>query len=215
MSFETATKFLDMILNADEMTNTYITSTISQGAVINFIGGEPWLEIDLISKVSDWFIAELFKRKHPWAIKFMFNISSNGLLHFDPRVQAYIKKHLEHLSYGISIDGNKELHDSCRVDINGNGTYDRAIAGVHDYRDTFGGHIGSKMTIAPNNVDKIFEAVTHMIEISGYRIINLNYVYEDGWTNEHANTLYWQLHKLTDWLIENHLESEVWLSIFD
>jgi sulfatase maturation enzyme AslB (radical SAM superfamily) len=31
---------------------------------------------------------------------------------------------------GISIDGNKQLHDTCRVDINGNGSYDIAIASV-------------------------------------------------------------------------------------
>jgi radical SAM peptide maturase (CXXX-repeat target family) len=215
MSFETAKKFLDMILDADEMTNSYITSTASKGCIIDFIGGEPWLEIDLITKVSDYFIGELFRRKHPWATRFMFSFSSNGLLHFDPRVQKYLKKHIEHLSYSVSIDGNKELHDSCRIDLAGNGTYDRAIAAVYDYRDNLKRIIGSKMTIAPGNVDKVFSAVTHMIQESEYKNINLNYVFEEGWTKEHANILYWELHKITDWLIENNLLNDVNLSIFD
>lgn len=215
MSFETAKAFIDMILDSDEKTNSYITSNKCKGAIINFIGGEPWLEIDLITKISNYFIGELFRRKHPWIIRFSFSICSNGLLHFDERVQTYMKKHTNHLSYNISIDGNKELHDSCRIDFANNGSYDRAIAGVKDYKETFKKEMGSKMTIAPGNVDKVFSAVSYMIKENGYKHINLNCVYEKGWTNEHANTLYWELHKLTDWLFENNLQNEVYLSIFN
>ena len=214
MSFDTAKKFLDMILNADELTNSYITSTKSAGATIQFIGGEPWLEVELITKVSDYFIGELFRRKHPWAIKFLFGVCSNGLLHFDLKVQSYIAKHCNHLSYNISIDGNKDLHDTCRVDLGGNGTYDRAIEAVWDYRNTFKGVMGSKMTIAPGNVSKIYDAVTYMISENNYKHINLNCVYEEGWTNEHANILYWELHKITDWIFEWNLQDKVTLSMF-
>jgi hypothetical protein len=49
MSFDTAKQIIDMILSADEKTNSYITSTCCNGAIIDFIGGEPWLEVDLIS----------------------------------------------------------------------------------------------------------------------------------------------------------------------
>lgn len=214
MSFDVAKKFIDMILASDERTNTYITANECIGGIISFIGGEPWLEIDLISKVSDYFIGELFRRKHPWAIRFMFSVCSNGILHFDPKVQDYIRRHNRHLSYNISIDGNKELHDSCRLDLAGNGSYDRAIAGVIDYKKTFGGTTRSKMTIAPGNIDKVFDAVSYMIKENDYRRINLNCVFEEGWTIEHANTLYWQLHKLTDWLFDNNLQNDVYLSIF-
>jgi len=213
MSFETAKKFLDMLLDADERSNTYLTSTASIGATINFIGGEPWLEVDLITKVSDYFISELFRRKHPWAIKVMLSACSNGLLHFNPKVQEFLNKHRNHFSYSISIDGNKELHDSCRVDLNGAGTYDRAIAGALDYRDNFGGVLGSKMTIAPGNVDKVFDAVSYMIGKSNYGYINLNCVYEEGWTNDHAHTLYWELHRLIDWIFEKNLQDKVKLSM--
>lgn len=213
MTFDVAKKFLGMLLDADELTNSYITSTKSDGVILDFIGGEPWLEIDLITKVSDWFIAELFRRKHPWAIKFMLDVCSNGLLHFDNRVQEYLKIHDKHLYYNISIDGNKELHDSCRIDLHGNGTYDRAIKAVHDYRKTFNGVMGSKMTVAPANVGKLYTAITNMIAENGYTNINLNCVYEEGWTNEHANTLYWQLHKITDWLFDNNLQDKVRLSM--
>ena len=212
MPFEVGRAFIDMILDAGERTGTYITSTKCDGAVIDFIGGEPWLEIDLIARLSDYFMGELFRRKHPWAIKFMFSVCSNGLMHFDPRVQAYIKRHRGHLSYNVSIDGSKELHDSCRIDLSGHGTYDRAIAAVDNYR-AMGGRMGSKMTIAPGNVDQVGAAVAAMVE-RGYRHINLNCVYEEGWELCHASELYWQLHRVTDWLFSSGLEEEVTLSIF-
>lgn len=213
MSFETGKAFIDMLLDADERTNSYIDSQKVVGAVINFIGGEPWLAVDLISKLSDYFIGELFRRKHPWAIRFVFSVCSNGLLHFDPKVQEYIKRHKGHLGYSISIDGGKELHDACRIDLDGHGTYDRAIAAVDQYCNELGGYIGSKMTIAPGNVNQVGSAVSSMLE-RGYRHINLNCVYEEGWTNEHAAELYWQLHNLTDWLFDHHMEDEVTFSIF-
>ena len=215
MTFDTAKEFLTMILDDTEKSNTYITSEKSIGAVIEFIGGEPWIAIDLINEISQWFVNELFKRKHPWAILFAFNVCSNGLLHFDPRVQNYLKRFDGCLGYGISIDGNKELHDSCRIDLEGKGTYDRAIAAVHDYQTTFNRSIGSKMTLAPENVDKTFEAIKSIVGEQGYRHVNLNCVYEEGWNKEYAKILYWELHKITDWLFENNLQNEVTLSIFD
>ena len=84
MSFDTAKKIIDMILDADENINTYLTSTKSNGLILDFIGGEPLLEIELITNISQYLINELFKRRHNWAIKFMFSICSNGLLHFSP-----------------------------------------------------------------------------------------------------------------------------------
>lgn len=212
MNFETAKKIIDMLLDADYKTNTYITSTYAKGICLEFIGGEPWLEIELITQISQYFINEVFRRKHPWAIKFMFGICSNGLLHFDSKVQDYLKKYKGLISYNISIDGDKNLHDTCRLDCTGQGTYDRAISAVYDYREK-GNIIGSKMTISPENVNQIFNALKSMIN-NNYKNIHLNCVYEEGWTNEHATILYWQLHEIVDWIFDNKLENDINLSIF-
>ena len=213
MSFDTGKQFLDMILDSDERTDSYIQSNNCLGAVINFIGGEPLLEIDLISKLSDYFLGELFRRKHPWIIRFMFSICSNGLLYFDNRVQEYIAKHRGHLSISISIDGGKELHDSCRVDLCGNGTYDRAIAAVKHYQKVYGGNVGSKITVSPENLDKLLESIKEIV-LLGYERINLNCIYEEGWTDHHARIFYYQLKGLTDWLIASNLQYKVSFSVF-
>lgn len=212
MPLATAKRFVDMLLDADESVNQYADTTRKCGIIFGFIGGEPWLEIDLIAEVSDYILGEMFRRKHPLAIRWMLSICSNGLLHFDDRVQTFLKKHLGHLSYSISIDGDKELHDSCRVDLAGNGTYDRAIAGVKQFREELGGLIGSKMTISPNNVKFVTKAVKSMLDV-GYRHINLNCVYEEGWRTEHAAELYWQLHDLVDYVFDAGIQDEVSFSI--
>lgn len=214
MTFDVAKRFIDMLLAADERTNKYITSAISQGVILDFIGGEPFLEVELIDQICDYFLEQAMLLHHPWATRFRIGISTNGLLYFEPKVQAFIKKWHENLSLGVSIDGNKELHDACRLDVNGDGTYDRAIAAVKHYREHYGQMVGSKMTIAPGNVNYVFSAVKSMID-NGYTQIFLNCVYEEGWTVEHARTLYEQCKQLSDYLIENDLVDKIYLSLLD
>lgn len=213
MPFEVAKKFIDMLLEPDDDTKKYFNSWDSTAAIIEFIGGEPLLQIDLIDQISDYFVKKAIEVNHPWAVNHRFSICSNGLLYFDPKVQAYIKKHLRNLSFSISIDGNKELHDSCRIQPDGSGSYDIAMAGVRHYIDVLGGDMGSKMTLAPQNIMHTFEAVKSLIE-NGYDDINLNCVYEEGWTEEHATILYNELKRVADYIIDNGLFKEVSLSIF-
>ncbi len=210
LSFETAKKFTDMLLRGD---NSYINQDNSPGVIIEFIGGEPLLEIELIDQITDYFISEMIRLRHPWATRFMLSICSNGTEYFNPKVQSYLKKHMSHLSFGISIDGCRELHNACRVFPDGRGSYDAAIAGVKHFTDVLGGKMGSKMTLAPQNVGYTFQAIQNLIAL-GYDEINLNCVYEEGWTAEHARTLYQQLKQTADFLIENRLD-DIYLSIFE
>lgn len=55
MSFETAKKFIDYIFDCKHKPNTpfYIDNTA--GLIIDFIGGEPFLQIDLIEQITDYF----------------------------------------------------------------------------------------------------------------------------------------------------------------
>ena len=198
-----------MLLRDD---NPYINTRNSPGLVIEFIGGEPLLEIDLVDKITDYFISELIRLRHPWATRFRLSICSNGTEYFNPKVQEYIKKHLSHLSFSISIDGCKELHDACRVFPDGSGSYDVAIAGVKHFTEVLGGVMGSKMTLAPANIGYTFQAVKNLIGL-GYEEINLNCVYEEGWTLEHAKVLYAQLKQVADYIIDRKLD--IFLSIFE
>jgi uncharacterized protein len=64
------------------------------------------------------------------------------------------------------------------------------MAGVKHWTETLGRRMGSKMTLAPANIQYTKDAVVGLIE-SGYDDINLNCVFEKGWTEEHATVLYY------------------------
>lgn len=72
----------------------------------------------------DYFVKRMIETDHPWQYNWRISISSNGVLYFNPEVQKFINKWMNHLSFNISIDGNKKLHDSCRVFPDGSGSYD-------------------------------------------------------------------------------------------
>lgn len=213
MKLETAKKFIDLLINDDENVQHMYDTRRGKSVIIEFIGGEPFLEVDLMEQIYDYFIEQCIIHDHPWATSHMISVCSNGVLYFDPKVQNFIQKHFNELSFSISIDGNKTLHDACRVFPDGSGSYDIAHAAMRHYVDVLHGKMGSKMTIAPGNVDYVYEAIVTMIE-DGYKEINLNCVFEEGWNIEHAKILYQQLKQVADYMYENNLFDEVYLSIF-
>lgn len=214
MPFEVAQKFIDMLLENDENTQQYLDTKTCDAIVIEFIGGEPFLEVDLMDQIMEYFIKRMVETDHPWQYNWRISISSNGTLYFDSKVQAFIKKWMEHLSFNISIDGNKQLHDACRIFPDGTGSYDKAIAAVRHYVDVLGGKMGSKMTLSPANVMYTFDAVKGLIE-QGYKEINLNCVFEKGWEEKDATILYKQLEQLSDYILENNLEDELYISMYE
>lgn len=215
LDVEVGKKFIDMILASDERSEQYIQSRECEGVILNFIGGDPLLEIDMVDELTDYFIQRMIELEHPWSTRFRIGIGTNGLLYFDPKVQNYLKKNYGHVSVSITVDGNKKLHDSCRIDHNGDGSYDRAMAAVKDWQKRIGDiDLGTKITIAPGNLDMLSEA---LIEFSTGTtpLINCNCVYEEGWTSEHATKLYTELKKVADYLIEHDLQDTAWISILD
>ncbi len=213
MSFETGKKFIDLIFD-EEKNSGYVTLEKSPFIVLDFIGGEPLLEIDLIDKLVDYFIEKAFEMEHPWSYRYCISLCSNGVLYFEPNVQKFFNKHRGHLSLSITIDGNKELHDSCRIFPDGRPSYDLAVAAAKDWMDNKKGYMGSKITIAPSNVQYLNEALHHMIDL-GYDEINANCVYEEGWELEHAQELYRQMKDFSDYLLENDKEKEIYCSLYE
>lgn len=214
MNFEIAKKYCDMILSG---TAPYIMEddgTYPQGAVFEFIGGEPLLQVDLISQICDYLITEMIKLNHPWLFRFRFSISSNGTLYFTPKVQKFIQQFAPWLSLNITLDGNKELHDSCRLFEDGSGSYDIVKKAVEYHKTKWDFNMGTKLTIAPENIEFLFEAVKNFINM-GFTCIHLNCVFEKGWELSHAVILYEQLKLLADYILEHNLFDKVYFSIFD
>ena len=91
MSFETAKQLIDQILTDDERTRDYYSSKNSPGVCLEFIGGEPLLEIKLIDQIVDYFINRCIELRHHWATRYMISFATNGLLYFNEDVQRFIR----------------------------------------------------------------------------------------------------------------------------
>lgn len=211
MTFETAKIFIDKLL-----TDQYdlISTKTKKGLIVEFIGGEPFLMIDLVTQISDYLWESMIRLNHPWLLYSRISISSNGMLYFEPKVQNYLNKYGSIISLGISLDGDKELHDACRVDLNGNGSYDRVIAAVRDYKKNTGIMPGIKMTYAPGNINYFYDSMLYLIS-EGYTDLQGNCVFEEGWELSHATILYNELKKLSDFLLDNDLYNKIRVSLLN
>lgn len=212
MSFETAKKLVDMLLTGDKGMDEYISPINSPGIILDFIGGEPLLEIELIDEIVTYFRTRALELKHPWAEKFAIQICSNGVLYSQENVQQILNKFHPHLSFSVTLDGNKELHDSCRLFPDGRPSYDLAKAACDDWMSK-GNYMGSKITVAPENVMHVFKASKHMLDM-GYEDININCVYEQVWNNDHALILYNQLKQFADYLLTLDNIEDIYYAFF-
>jgi len=209
MSLETAKKFVDYLLS-DE--GDYINTGNTKAIVLDFIGGEPLLEIDLIDRICDYWLERCIELHHPWGCNYQLSICSNGVLYFDEQVQTFLRKHRGKVGFAISIDGDKALHDRCRVFPDGSGSYDIAAAAAQHYMAHYG-VLGSKITICPENLPYLSQAIQHFIDMD-YRDIAANCVFEDVWSIKDARLLYQQMKELADFLVDTRLYSEVDCSLF-
>lgn len=214
LSFEQSKKIIDMLFEDDLRESKYINRYNADALIIEFIGGEPLLEIDLMEQIMRYFRWKAIKLKHRWATKYMISISTNGVLYQSKKVQNFMFKNLGRVSMTITIDGNKELHDACRVFPDGSPSYDIVAASVKQYRKLVCS-LHTKLTIAPENVQYLFEAVKNLKEEFDMDGVFANCVYEKGWTTEHAKILYEQLKLISDWILDNDLEGDFFCTLLD
>lgn len=214
MPFDVAKKCVDTLFAEDAAGSVYINPSVADGLILDFIGGEPMLEIKLIDQIVDYFLDKALALNHRWVIKYMISMSSNGTKYFDPDVQTFLKKHKGRVSVGITIDGDELLHDSCRKYPDGSGSYKDAAAAFHDILKKHNQR-GTKLTLAPANICYLAEAAKHMFQEFGIETLHANCVFEQGWTIGHAKTMYRQLKELADWILDNDLEETCHISLFD
>lgn len=212
MTKEIAKEAVDCILDAERMKG-YYDAEFSNSVIIEFIGGEPLLEIDLIDYICEYFKAQVIRLNHPWRSHYMFNLTTNGVLYRTKKVQDYLKKNQGHVSVGITIDGNKRLHDACRLFPDGSGSYDIVEDAVKDWIK-YDDHSQTKITLSPENVMYVNEALANVFDI-GVKGAFTNCVFEEGWELEHARILYDQMIDLADWMIEEEQYDKHYCSLFD
>lgn len=215
MTWNTAKKAIDYILDHEE--------DFPESSVIwDFIGGEPFLEIDLINEICDYIKTEMYRRNHHWFDSFRFAFSTNGINYHTEKVQNFIKKNHRHLSIAITIDGTKKKHDLNRIwktkdgffpkPDEEKGSYDDVVKNIPLWMEQFP-TAGTKVTISSADIPYIQESVLHLYEL-GIHEVNINCVFENVW-NENDDVIFEeQLLMLADSIIDNKLYKNYTCSFF-
>lgn len=204
MTFDVAKKAIDYILenNINKM----------DALIIEFIGGEPLLQIDLIDQISDYFKIKAFEMHDKWFWNYRFSICTNGVNYSDEKIQRYIKKNMGKLSLSISIDGIKEKHDLNRVFPNGKGSYDIIDKSIPLWLNQF--YPSTKVTFASDDLKYLKDSIIQLYN-KGITDIASNVVFENVWQEGDDIIFERQLTELADYIIDNNLYNKFRCSFFD
>lgn len=208
MTWEVAKQTIDYVLSHESMFP-------EESVIWDFIGGEPFLEIELIDKICDYLKTEMYRLDHHWFNSYRFSFSTNGINYDSPRVQDFISKNREHLSIGITIDGTKRKHDLNRIwegDGPERGSYEDVVRNIPLWLSQFPNG-GTKVTISTNDLPYIKESVLHLYSL-GIKEVNINVVFEDVWREGDDLIFEQQLLELADAIISNEYYKEYACSFF-
>ena len=184
-----------------------------ESVVWDFIGGEPFLEIDLIDRICDYLKTEMYRRNHHWFNSYRFSISTNGINYNSEKVQAFIHKNKEHLSIGITIDGTELKHDLNRVYKQAEkGSYKDVVKNIPLWLEQFP-NASTKVTISSADIPYINESVLHLYKL-GIHEVNINCVFEDVWNDGDDKLFEHQLMQLADVIIDNGFYQDYTCSFF-
>lgn len=87
---------------------------------VDFFGGEPLMNWDVVKRL----VAYARGREAETGKRFRFTLTTNGLL-IDDDVIDFANREMHNVV--LSLDGRREVHDRCRVDYAGNGSWDRVV----------------------------------------------------------------------------------------
>ena len=217
-------KFIDKILEDPDPVNVKGTKDewiINSGLVFDFIGGDSFMNPDLMDKALSYFQYKANMMGHKCADRWRASISSNGTLFGSKAVQKLINKWGDNLSIGISIDGCPAIHDAYRIfrDHGSNGeeigTMKTIMHWWHWLKERAPDATdGTKSTCSKASIPYFYDSLRFMHDTLGIRYIMQNFIMEDtGCTDEDYVELEEQYRKCTDYLIEHR--HELYWSMFD
>lgn len=156
MDIETAKEGFEFLIKSSEA---------KELGVILF-GGEPLLAFELIKEL----VVYMRKREQEIEKKIHISMTTNGTL-INEEVEEFFDKYNVHMM--ISIDGDKETHDSNRYFKNKVGSYDMVLEKTQNLRDQ--GKLSARATISTGK-QSLIKTFNHLEEL-GFKSVALSPAY--------------------------------------
>lgn len=201
MTKEVGKSIVDLLFQLNQNIDmSYPINYNTIGIILDFIGGEPLMNVATMDAICSYFLETCLKLNHIWTNKWRASLISNGTYYFTPEVQSFLNKFKHFIHFDITLDGPKEIHDKCRKYHDGTGNFDDAYAAFKDCQKQFGTNT-TKVTIAPENLLNLNIILDFFIN-EGINNIYANPIYEHNWTIEEAQIYYQELKKMADTLLK-------------
>ena len=111
MSFDVGRQALDFLV---------AHSANRRNLEVDFFGGEPLMNFEVVRQLVAY--ARSIEKQH--GKNFRFTLTTNGML-INDEVIDFANREMSNVV--LSLDGRREIHDRCRVDYAGNGSWDRVV----------------------------------------------------------------------------------------
>lgn len=174
--------------------------------IVDLIGGESFLYPDLCDEIMGYSLQLAAKfHKCVW-----FSTTTNGTTLKNEKVRNLILKYRDRFSIGISIDGIKENHDTCRIYKDGRGSYDDAVAYLPWLLDNVDKRqLGVKATFTLDTFEKYYaDSMIHIHKL-GFDELAGNIVFEEIISKDKSHIIFKELKKVIDYILDNELENKV------
>lgn len=173
MEQDTADKVIDFIKEMAQLDE-------DKEIIINFHGGEPLLNFDLIQQIMGR-CKKIFERKN-----LLFGITTNGSMLTKEIAEILVDNFKYNLS--ISLDGSKEVNDFNRRHLDGSGTYDRIIDNLL-YIKTLDPYVRVRVTYNTKTVRCIFNSIRHIVELGFKKIVAVPDFTDENWNDKYVEIL--------------------------
>ncbi len=138
MTFEVGKNAIDLLI---------AKSGKRQHLEVDFFGGEPLMNLDVVKQIVDY--AKVECQKHDKVIN--FTMTTNGVL-LGEKTRQWLNETMDNVV--ISIDGRQEVHDKFRVTANGKGSHAIALKNALEFRKIRGDKkYYIRGTFTQNNLD--------------------------------------------------------------
>ena len=195
MSLETGKRAIDFLIE---------NSGYHKNLDIDFFGGEPLMNWDVCKELVKYGREQ--EKIHGKNIR--FTLTTNGVL-LNDEVTEFCNKEMHNVV--LSLDGRKEVNDRFRVDMAGNGSYDRIVPNFQKFVEKRGSKsYYMRGTFTHHNTDFVND-IKHMLDL-GFTELSMEPVVTDpsspsALTEEDLPVLFEQYEELARLMVKPHLWS--------
>lgn len=191
MSCKTAYKAIDQAF-------TYTEIHKDRTLWINFVGGEPLLDFDMIQDLVRYVNLKNEEPKY----KLLFSFTTNATI-MNSEILNFLAAN--NFSVKISIDGDENVNDLNRVDQSGHGSYEKILSNLHYFRE-FEQKIGRPVqvtnVITGNNYRKYYETLVYLTREIGFKMIDTAIDLGYHWNDEEIEVIAGNIRESFDCFVE-------------